>query len=128
MGVLRRSTKIKLYIRLILVRLALGLILLTVIGTLSYKGLSHEREEKLSPFECGYLPFEERRIPFSSHFFILRLIFLVFDIELVILFPFVSLITWRRTPVSLAILLIFLILLTLGLLVEWEKAMLDWLH
>ena len=101
-----------------------ALLLMLMLFTCS--GVLNKRLEKSSPFECGYTGFEERRSPFRIHFFIVSLIFLVFDVELVILFPFLTslgIITTVGQQVSVCF---FIFCLILGLVVEWEKSILDW--
>lgn len=78
------------------------------------------------PFECGFISDTELRIPFSLHFFVLALVFLVFDVELIILFPFLVDIWdffWLRGSL---LIILFLILLLLGLLNEWNQNVLEW--
>merc|ERR1712024_431704 len=53
-------------------------------------------EEKISPFECGFTPIFNARLPLSIRFFLISLVFLVFDVELIILFPFIINISLRR--------------------------------
>nr|YP_011002324.1 NADH dehydrogenase subunit 3 [Ergasilus anchoratus]UUB71182.1 NADH dehydrogenase subunit 3 [Ergasilus anchoratus] len=82
--------------------------------------------EKLSPFECGFSTMTESRNPLSLRFFLVTLIFLIFDIELILLFPFLfKIIFYSIFPYAL-IFIIFLILLSLGLFIEWNQMMLEW--
>lgn len=89
-------------------------VLLVVGFTLSQKELSDE--EKLSPFECGFAPIQEFRIPFSLHFFLITILFLVFDVELVLMFPFLT--SQVPTILSSSLFVVFTIVLTAGLIIE----------
>ena len=81
------------------------------------------RAEKRSPFECGFLRYEERRGPFSVHFFLVGLIFLVFDTELILIFPYLrGSLEGGQASLSLALLLA---VLRGGLFLEWEKGLLN---
>lgn len=88
-------------------------------------GVGNKGAEKRRPFECGFLGLEERRSPFSVHFFIISLIFLIFDVELVILFPYLTLINFSSGVHHEGVGTGFIIILLLGLIVEWEKSMLE---
>nr|AXA45212.1 NADH dehydrogenase subunit 3 [Clionella kraussii] len=82
--------------------------------------------EKNSPFECGFDPIKSARLPFSLRFFLLAIIFLIFDVEIVLLFPILASIT---SSVSLSLmfsLFVFLIILIVGLFHEWNEGSLDW--
>lgn len=82
--------------------------------------------EKLSPFECGFDPNHRARIPFSIRFFLLAIIFIVFDIEIVLLIP-VPLLFYTTSYTYLLIgRTLFLIILLLGLIHEWNQGSLDW--
>jgi NADH:ubiquinone oxidoreductase subunit 3 (subunit A) len=74
--------------------------------------------EKRRPFECGFLAHENRRSPFSIQFFLIRLIFLVFDIELILLFPFVTGLNDMFLLLSFNKLIFFLLFLSFGLIYE----------
>nr|YP_010700043.1 NADH dehydrogenase subunit 3 [Parasa lepida]WCH63176.1 NADH dehydrogenase subunit 3 [Parasa lepida] len=89
---------------------------------------SFNDREKCSPFECGFDPKSMARIPFSMHFFLITVIFLIFDVEIALIFPMIPLfkkvnfLTW-----SLISIFFFLILL-LGLYHEWNQNMLNWTY
>merc|ERR1712112_427958 len=79
-------------------------------------------EEKISPFECGFTPIFNARLPFSIRFF---LISLVFDVELVLLFPFILNINMRNLFVINFVVCFFIIILVLGLYHELNQGRLD---
>lgn len=107
-----------------LLAIALPPIVIFIAYTLSARSLKDR--EKASPFECGFDPKNKARIPFSTRFFLLAVIFLVFDIEIVLLIPAPA----ALNNVVLSSLLIrgfiFLIILLLGLLHEWNEGSLSW--
>lgn len=81
--------------------------------------------EKRSPFECGFDPKGNARIPFSLRFFVLAVIFLVFDIEIALLMPLPLIMGWDMKIEGLVGGLMFLVVLILGLLHEWREGSLD---
>ncbi len=81
--------------------------------------------EKVSPYECGFEPFNDSRITFDVHFYIVAILFMIFDLEIAYLFP------WAVNLGNLGFdgffnMLFFLILLTLGFVYEWVRGALDW--
>nr|YP_010233973.1 NADH dehydrogenase subunit 3 [Lens contradens]QTA71643.1 NADH dehydrogenase subunit 3 [Lens contradens] len=83
--------------------------------------------EKSSPFECGFDPVGSSRVPFSLRFFLLAVIFVVFDVEIVLLFPVVMVVgsAWVWVGGYL-LLLFFLVLLFFGVVHEWREGSLEW--
>ncbi|ESO00482.1 hypothetical protein HELRODRAFT_147263, partial [Helobdella robusta] len=73
---------------------------------------------KISLFECGFDPNNQARLPFSTRFFLLAIIFIVFDIEVVLLIPFPILIATSLSFQHIIIFLLFLLILLLGLIHE----------
>nr|YP_010692671.1 NADH dehydrogenase subunit 3 [Homoeocerus bipunctatus]WBV80559.1 NADH dehydrogenase subunit 3 [Homoeocerus bipunctatus] len=82
--------------------------------------------EKMSPFECGFDPKSSARSPFSLQFFLIAILFLIFDIEIVIIIPMImtlkssNIMSWATT-VSF-----FIMILIMGLYYEWKNGMLEW--
>nr|ADW66083.1 NADH dehydrogenase subunit 3 [Picus chlorolophus]ATD83407.1 NADH dehydrogenase subunit 3 [Picus puniceus] len=82
--------------------------------------------EKLSPYECGFDPLGSARLPFSIRFFLVAILFLLFDLEIALLLPLpwatqlqspITTLTWTST---------IILLLTLGLIYEWIQGGLEW--
>ena len=84
------------------------------------------RREKISPFECGFTPKYNARLPFSIRFFLISLIFLVFDVELVLIFPFILSLATRKIFFVFILLFVFLAILILGLVHELNQGSLNW--
>nr|YP_010578706.1 NADH dehydrogenase subunit 3 [Mandarinia regalis]UZP46670.1 NADH dehydrogenase subunit 3 [Mandarinia regalis] len=82
--------------------------------------------EKCSPFECGFDPMNLPRIPFSLHFFLITVIFLIFDIEIALILPMI--ITFKKVNfiVWWKVSSLFIIMLLIGLYHEWNQNMLNW--
>jgi NADH-quinone oxidoreductase subunit A len=81
--------------------------------------------EKLSAYECGFNPFDDARMKFDVRFYLVAILFIIFDLEVAFLFPWaVSLnaIGWF----GYASMMVFLGVLTIGFIYEWKKGALDW--
>nr|YP_009128944.1 NADH dehydrogenase subunit 3 [Chthamalus antennatus]AJT48118.1 NADH dehydrogenase subunit 3 [Chthamalus antennatus] len=99
---------------------------LIILSTVFSKKTILDRE-KASPFECGFDPKNSSRIPFSIRFFLIAIIFLIFDIEISILLP-LGLISNSIPPmVWIFVGSSFLFVVTLGLYYEWKESTLDWI-
>nr|YP_009926452.1 NADH dehydrogenase subunit 3 [Saron marmoratus]QNH68795.1 NADH dehydrogenase subunit 3 [Saron marmoratus] len=82
--------------------------------------------EKNSPFECGFDPKGSARWPFSLRFFLIAVIFLIFDVEITLLLPLVITMLMANIYSWTFIGLFFLLILLLGLYHEWSQGALDW--
>ena len=81
--------------------------------------------EKLSAYECGFEPFEDSRMEFDVRFYLVAILFIIFDLEIAFLFP------WAISLGNIGLLgfssmMIFLFILTIGFIYEWKKGALDW--
>ena len=81
--------------------------------------------EKISPYECGFSPFEDSRSQFDIQFYIIAILFIIFDVEINFLFPWVIVFDYLNF-VEFFVMIFFLILLTLGFMFEWSWDALDW--
>nr|YP_010287409.1 NADH dehydrogenase subunit 3 [Pingasa rufofasciata]UKT61740.1 NADH dehydrogenase subunit 3 [Pingasa rufofasciata] len=87
---------------------------------------SYMDREKCSPFECGFDPQSSARIPFSLHFFLITMIFLIFDVEIALIFPIIKLFKIVNFMLWMKISFFFIIILLIGLYHEWNQNMLNW--
>nr|AUJ22860.1 NADH dehydrogenase subunit 3 [Ellychnia corrusca] len=101
--------------------------LLMIINNLvSYKTITDR--EKSSPFECGFDPKSSPRIPFSLQFFLIAVIFLIFDIEIALLLPLILTMKISNPASFILITSFFIIILILGLFHEWKQGALNWAY
>uniref|UniRef100_A0A0A7ER95 NADH-ubiquinone oxidoreductase chain 3 n=2 Tax=Terpsiphone TaxID=98151 RepID=A0A0A7ER95_9CORV len=82
--------------------------------------------EKLSPYECGFDPLGSARLPFSIRFFLVAILFLLFDLEIALLLPLPWAIQLQTPTTTLTWASILILLLTLGLIYEWAQGGLEW--
>nr|QNS38505.1 NADH dehydrogenase subunit 3 [Cercotrichas coryphoeus] len=82
--------------------------------------------EKLSPYECGFDPLGSARLPFSIRFFLVAILFLLFDLEIALLLPLPWATQLQSPMTTLTWTSILILLLTLGLVYEWIQGGLEW--
>nr|AFB19742.1 NADH dehydrogenase subunit 3 [Pellorneum malaccense] len=82
--------------------------------------------EKLSPYECGFDPLGSARLPFSIRFFLVAILFLLFDLEIALLLPLPWATQLQSPTTTLTWASILILLLTLGLVYEWIQGGLEW--
>nr|YP_232800.1 NADH dehydrogenase subunit 3 [Geodia neptuni]AAP59165.1 NADH dehydrogenase subunit 3 [Geodia neptuni] len=98
----------------------------TVISGASYLvGIRQPDSEKVSVYECGFDPLGSSRTPFSVKFFLVGILFLVFDLEISFLFPW-CVIYNQIGLLGIWMMYLFLVILTIGLIYEWVKGGLEW--
>nr|QZH57644.1 NADH dehydrogenase subunit 3 [Nemalecium lighti] len=104
----------------------LAAIISLIISNLSYVlSKKNPYKEKTSVYECGFSPFKSTSAPFSIKFFLVAIIFLIFDLEIILLFPWSSSLLYLP-KISHFTMIFFLIFITLGLIYEWYKGALEW--
>nr|UEC44205.1 NADH dehydrogenase subunit 3 [Platysternon megacephalum peguense] len=107
--------------------MTIALILSVILMTLNYwLTLVKPNNEKLSPYECGFDPLESARLPFSIRFFLVAILFLLFDLEIALLLPLPWAIQLLSPTYTFTWTFIILLLLTLGLIYEWVQGGLEW--
>lgn len=79
----------------------------------------------MSPFECGFDPISKNRLPFSLTFYLVTIIFLIFDVEIAIIIPLIYLNRYIYYILNINRIIIMLILL-IGLYLEWREGALKW--
>ena len=106
----------------ILFGVTVGGVLLAV-GTLLSPSLPDA--EKLSPYECGFEAFEDARMKFDVRYYLVAILFILFDLEIAFLFPWAVALREIGAPGFWAM-MIFLAILVVGFFYEWKKGALDW--
>jgi len=109
---------------LIFFGLAAGLAVAMVVASIIIVP-SHPDSEKLSPYECGFEAFDDARGRFDVRFYLVAILFIIFDLEVAFLFP------WAVSLGQIGLLgfwsmMIFLGILTVGFIYEWKKGALEW--
>ena len=104
------------------VALVLGLVLLIAPFVVAYK---HPDPEKLSAYECGFNAFDDARMKFDVRFYLVAILFIIFDLEVSFLFP------WAVSLGDIGVfgfwsMIVFLAVLTVGFAYEWRKGALEW--
>nr|AXS65656.1 NADH dehydrogenase subunit 3 [Cucujoidea sp. 24 KM-2017] len=108
----------------LLIILILANIMMALAAIISKK--SFMDREKNSPFECGFDPKNSARLPFSLQFFLIAVIFLIFDIEVTLLIPMVYLIKTANLFHLFLLMTFFILILIGGLIHEWYQGALNW--
>jgi len=105
---------------------AVGVGALVASGVLArLSGSQNPDSEKLSPYECGFEAFEDARMKFDVRYYLVAILFILFDLEIAFLFPWAIVlrdIGWF----GLVAMLIFLGILVVGFIYEWKKGALEW--
>jgi NADH-quinone oxidoreductase subunit A len=109
---------------LIFLGLAIGLAAIIIVASMVVAPQQPDRE-KLSPYECGFEPFEDARGRFDVRFYLVAILFIIFDLEVAFLFP------WAVSLGNIGLfgfwsMIVFLAVLTVGFVYEWRKGALEW--
>ena len=105
-----------------IVAAGLGLLLL---GLGFLFGTGTKDSEKLSPYECGFEPFDDSRMKFDVRYYLVAILFIIFDLEIAFLFPWAISLDVIGT-FGLVSMGIFLLILVVGFIFEWKKGALEW--
>ena len=81
--------------------------------------------EKLSAYECGFEAFSDSRMEFDVRFYLVAILFIIFDLEIAFLFPW-AISLGKIGFLGFISMMIFLVILTVGFIYEWKKGALDW--
>lgn len=109
---------------LIFLGIAVGLVVV-MLGASYLIAKQNPDSEKLSPFECGFAPFDDARGRFDVRFYLVAILFIIFDLEVAFLFP------WAAALGDIGAfgfwsMVLFLGVLTIGFVYEWKKGALEW--
>ncbi|HRJ59590.1 MAG TPA: NADH-quinone oxidoreductase subunit A [Azospirillaceae bacterium] len=113
------------YLPILVFLLIAGVLSLVMVAGSYLVGGSNPDPEKVSPYECGFEPFEDARTRFDVRFYLVSILFIIFDLEVAFLFP------WAVALGDIGLfgfwsMMIFLGVLTIGFVYEWKKGALEW--
>jgi NADH-quinone oxidoreductase subunit A len=110
----------------ILVFLVVGAVIGAVVIALGFVlGPQRPDSEKLSPYECGFEAFEDARIKFDVRYYLVAILFIIFDLEIAFLFPW-AVVLGQIGMVGFIAMAVFLGVLVVGFIYEWKKGALEW--
>ena len=110
----------------ILVGIALGVVPVMIGGGLSrLLGVHRPNPEKLSPYECGFEAFEDARMKFDVRYYLVAILFILFDLEIAFLFPW-AIVLREIGFFGFMAMMVFLGILVVGFIYEWKKGALEW--
>lgn len=110
----------------VLVFICVGLIVGVVMIALGFVlGTQRPDSEKLSPYECGFEAFEDARMKFDVRYYLVAILFIIFDLEIAFLFPW-AVVLDKIGMVGLIAMTVFLGILVIGFIYEWKKGALEW--
>ncbi|HLF39621.1 MAG TPA: NADH-quinone oxidoreductase subunit A [Burkholderiales bacterium] len=110
----------------ILVGIALGVVPVMLGGGLSrLLGVHRPDAEKLSPYECGFEAFEDARMKFDVRYYLVAILFILFDLEIAFLFPW-AIVLQEIGFFGFMAMMVFLGILIVGFIYEWKKGALEW--
>jgi NADH-quinone oxidoreductase subunit A len=104
------------------IALVIGLALLIAPFIVAYK---QPDPEKLSAYECGFNAFDDARMKFDVRFYLVAILFIIFDLEVAFLFPWAAAFS-RLGWFGFWSMMVFLAVLTIGFIYEWKKGALEW--
>lgn len=110
----------------LLIFLIFGIILALILFLVSYVLVLRNYDlEKVSAYECGFDPFSDARGKFDVRFYLVAILFIIFDLEVMFLFPWTVTLNINGL-FGYILMMLFLLLLGIGFLYEWKKGALDW--
>ena len=110
----------------ILVGIALGVVPVMLGGGLTrLLGVHRPDAEKLSPYECGFEAFEDARMKFDVRYYLVAILFILFDLEIAFLFPW-AIVLQEIGFFGFMAMMVFLGILIIGFIYDWKKGALEW--
>lgn len=113
------------YLPVLIFLIVATLLAIVIIGLSYIVSIKNKDKEKVSQYECGFTPFSDARGKFDIRFYLVAILFIIFDLEIAFLFP------WAISLGTIGVfgfwsMMIFLGILTVGFIYEWKKGALEW--
>jgi NADH-quinone oxidoreductase subunit A len=118
-GLIREYLPIVIFLGL---AIALGIVLIMAAVVLAVR---NPDPEKVSAYECGFNAFDDARMKFDVRFYLVSILFIIFDLEIAFLFPWATTFA-SMTDMAFWSMMVFLVVLTIGFAYEWKKGALEW--
>ena len=110
----------------VLIFVIISLAIAVIVIVLGYVlGTHRPASEKLSPYECGFESFEDARMKFDVRYYLVAILFIIFDLEIAFLFPW-AIVLDQIGLFGFASMAVFLGILVIGFIYEWKKGALEW--